>query len=112
MVRIELEKEGLINRIPSGAIITGGGAETAGAIESAKRMLSLPVRLGIPKGIGGLVDDVMNPAFSTCVGLLLYGANDIPAGENLTRFGKKMKLPVGASGIFGKIISSIKDLLP
>jgi cell division protein FtsA len=112
MVRLELEREGLINRIPSGAIITGGGAETAGAIESAKRMLSLPVRIGIPKGVGGLVDDVMNPAFSTCVGLLLYGAKDIPANENLTRFTKKIKLPSGATGIFGKIISSIRDLLP
>ncbi len=112
MVRIELEKEGLINRIPSGAIITGGGAETAGAIESAKRMLSLPVRTGVPKGIGGLIDDVVNPSFSTCVGLILYGAKDMPVQENLTRFGKKIKLPVGATGMFGKIISSIKDLLP
>jgi cell division protein FtsA len=112
MVRIELEKEGLANRIPSGAVITGGGAETAGAIESAKRMLSLPVRLGIPKGVGGLVDDVMNPAFSTCVGLLLFGAKEAPQDGDLTRFTKKIKLPVGASGIFGKIITSIKDLLP
>jgi cell division protein FtsA len=112
MVKMELEKEGLANRIPSGAVITGGGSETAGVVESAKRMLSLPVRLGVPKGVGGLVDDIMNPAFSTCVGLLLYGAHDIPAGENLTRFGKKMKLPVAATGLFGKIISSIKDLLP
>ena len=112
MVRIELEKEGLANRIPSGAIITGGGAETVGAIESAKRMLSLPVRLGIPAGVSGLIDDVMNPAFSTCVGLLLYGVKEMPANENLTRFTKKIKLPGTASGMFGKIISSIKDLLP
>src|SRR5258706_11846515 len=49
MVRMELEREGLANRIPSGAIITGGGAETAGVIDSAKRMLSLPVRIGIPR---------------------------------------------------------------
>ncbi len=112
MVRMELEREGLANRIPSGAIITGGGAETAGVIDSAKRMLSLPVRIGIPGGIGGLIDDVMNPAFSTCVGLLLYGAHSMPVNENLTRFSKKIKLPGVASGVFGIIISSIKDLLP
>jgi len=112
MVRMELEKEGLANRIPSGAVITGGGAETAGAVESAKRMLSLPVRVGVPKGVGGLVDDVLNPAFSTCVGLLLLGAKEAPSNENLTRFTKKIKLPSGATGIFGKIITSIKDLLP
>lgn len=110
MIRIELEKEGILSRIPSGAIITGGGAETAGVIDSAKRMMSLPVRIGVPKGVGGLIDDIINPAFSTTIGLLLYGAKQLPE-ENLTSFGKKLKLPK-AAGIFGKIFTSIKDLLP
>lgn len=110
MVRLELEKEGLDRKIPSGAIITGGGAETAGVIDSAKRMLSLPVRIGIPRGVGGLIDDIMNPSFSTCVGLLHYGARQSPE-ESLTSFGKKIKLSK-AAGIFGKLIESIKDLLP
>jgi cell division protein FtsA len=112
MVRLELDKEGLGNRIPSGAIITGGGAETAGVIDSAKRMLSLPVRIGIPKGVSGLVDDVLCPSFAAPVGLLLYGSRSVPSSENLTSFAKKIKLPGKASGILGKIISSIKDLLP
>lgn len=112
MVRLELEKEGLASRIPSGAIITGGGAETVGSIDSARRMLSLPVRLGNPRGVGGLVDDVLNPAYATAVGLLLYGAKDVPSPENLTSFTKKIKLPGKATGIFGKIVSSVKDLLP
>jgi cell division protein FtsA len=109
MVRIELEREGLANRIPSGAVITGGGAETAGVLDSAKRMLSLPVRIGTPKGIGGLIDDIMLPSFATSVGLLLYGSAKIP-NENLTSFAKKMKLP--SIGMFGKLIDNIKNLLP
>ncbi len=109
MVRLELEKEGLATRIPSGAIVTGGGAETAGVIDSAKRMLSLPVRIGIPKGISGLIDDIIVPSFATPVGLIIYGSKDSQS-ENLTTFGKKMKLPV--TGIFGKIVSTVKDLLP
>ncbi len=109
MVRIELEREGLAARVPSGAIITGGGAETAGIIDSAKRMLSLPVRIGLPRGVGGLIDDIITPSFATPVGLLIYGAKQMPQ-ENLTSFTKKMKLPT--KGIFGKIISSVKDLLP
>jgi len=109
MVKLELEKEGITNRIPSGAIITGGGAQTAGIIDSAKRVLSVPVRIGLPRGVGGLIDDVITPSFSTCVGLLLYGAKAKPA-ENLTSFAKKMKLP--SVGMFGKLIDSIKNLLP
>jgi cell division protein FtsA len=109
MVKIELEREGLANRIPSGAIITGGGAETAGVTDSAKRMLSLPVRIGVPGGVGGLVDDIMMPSFATSIGLLLYGARQRP-DENLTSFAKKIKLP--SVGIFGKLIDNIKNLLP
>ncbi|KKR41532.1 MAG: Cell division protein ftsA [Microgenomates group bacterium GW2011_GWC1_41_20] len=109
MVKIELERQGIANRIPSGAVVTGGGAETAGVIDSAKRVLSVPVRVGVPRGVGGLIDDVITPSFSTCVGLLLYGAKALPA-ENLTSFSKKVKLP--SSGMFGKLIDSIKNLLP
>lgn len=109
MVRMELEKEGLSRRIPAGVIITGGGAETVGVSDSAKRMLSLPVRVGVPKGVGGLVDDVLNPAFATCVGLLEYGAKQTPK-ESLTSFAKKIKLPT--KGIFGKMVEMVKDLLP
>ncbi len=109
MVRLELEREGLANRVPSGAIITGGGAETAGVVDSAKRMLSLPVRTGSPKGVGGLIDDIMTPAFATSVGLLIYGAKQMPS-EGLTSFAKKIKLP--SVGIFGKLIDNIKNLLP
>ncbi|OGM82076.1 cell division protein FtsA [Candidatus Woesebacteria bacterium RIFOXYB1_FULL_42_36] len=109
MVRIELEREGLANRVPSGAIVTGGGAETAGVIESARRMLSLPVRIGVPGGVGGLIDDIMQPSFASSVGLLLYGAREMPK-ESLTSFTKKMKLP--SAGVFGKLIDNIKNLLP
>ena len=74
MVRLELEKEKIINRIPSGAIITGGGAKTIMATDSAKRMLSVPVRIGIPTGVYGLVDDILDPTYSVPLGLLLYGS--------------------------------------
>lgn len=109
IVRIELEKEGLGGRIPSGAIITGGGAETAGCLESAKRTLSLPVRIGKPMGIGGLIDDIMTPAYATVAGLILYGARNI-SDESLTSFTKKLKLPT--KGVVGKFINIIRDLLP
>lgn len=109
MVRLELEKEGLASRIPSGAIVTGGGAETAGVIDSAKRMLSLPVRIGVPDGVSGLIDDIITPSYSTAIGLLLYAAKSEPR-EKLGGIGKKLKLP--NIGVFGKIADAIRDLLP
>jgi len=109
MVRLALDREGISNRIPAGAIVTGGGAETVGLVESAKRMLSLPVRKGVPKGVGGLIDDVMVPAFAVTIGLILYGAGK-EQNVALTPFTKRFKLP--SKGIAAKIIDSIRNLLP
>lgn len=109
MVKIELERAGIANRIPSGVIITGGGAEIVGVEDSAKRMLSLPVRIGSPRGVTGLIDDIISPSFATPVGLVLYGAKQEPK-EKLTGFGKKFKLP--STGIAGKLFDSIRNLLP
>ncbi len=111
MVRLELEREKIINRIPSGAVITGGGSRTVGVIESAKRMLALPVRTGMPSGISGLVDDCLDPAFSVPIGLLLYGAKEeMPVESGGLKFPMKIKLP--GKGFVNKIIESIRDLLP
>ena len=72
MVGIELKKSGFATQTPAGVVITGGGAKTAGAQDCAKRMLSMPVRVGLPTNITGLIDDVENPTFATAVGLLIY----------------------------------------
>ncbi len=109
MVRLDLEKGGFASSIPSGVIITGGGAETIGVEDSAKRMLSLPVRLGKPKGVSGLIDDVINPSFAVPVGLIIYGVDKEPS-ESFGSITKKVKFP--SSGLFGKIIDKTKELLP
>jgi len=109
MVKLELDKAGLSTRVPSGVVITGGGAETVEAYESAKRMLALPVRIGKPKGVGGLIDDVINPSFAVPIGLIIYGSSQ-EESESLTRLSKKIKLPT--KGVAGKFISTIRDLLP
>lgn len=113
MVRLELERERLINRIPSGGIITGGGSKTVGVTDSAKRMLSLPVRIGIPKGVTGLVDDIIDPVFSSAVGLLIYGSkDDLEEVSGGFKMPSKLKLPKANLGFASKIIDAIKDLLP
>lgn len=80
MVGIELKKSGFAGQTPSGLVLTGGGARTVGATEAAKRMLAMPVRVGIPVNLKGIIDEVQEPSFSTVVGLIKYGANiDVPS---------------------------------
>ena len=110
MVRIQLEKSGVSASVPAGVIITGGGANTAGVIDSAKRILSLPARIGSPQGITGLIDDIMTPAFAVPVGLLVYGAKQNVGEDNFMSFTKKFKIP--SKGLVGKLVETIKNLLP
>jgi len=110
MVRLNLEKENLLRKIPAGAILTGGGADTVGAIESAKRMLALPVRYGKPSGLSGLIDEIEGPAFSTLSGLILYASKNLLEEETpLTFLVSRFKLP---KGIFSRLINTVKQLLP
>lgn len=110
MVRLELEREKIINRIPSGAIVTGGGSKTISVTDSAKRMLSMPVRIGVPTGVSGLVDDCLDPMFSVPLGLLLYGTKQEELEPSGLKFPLKINLP--GKGFLHKIIESVKDLLP
>ncbi len=109
MVKLELDREGLGNRVPSGVIITGGGALTIGVLDSAKRITLLSARIGKPQGLTGLIDDIIDPSYATVAGLALYGAiSDVSLP--LTSFAKRIKLPT--KGIVGKLFGIIKDLLP
>jgi len=109
MVKLELDREGLGNRVPSGVVVTGGGALTIGVLESAKRITLLSARIGKPFGLTGLIDDIIDPSYATVAGLALYGAR-LDKQEPLTTFAKRMKLPT--KGMLGKFFSVIKDLLP
>jgi cell division protein FtsA len=77
MVKSKIETEGLENKINAGIVITGGSAILDGLLEIADEIFSAPVRLGRPFGIGGLIDRVNAPEFSTSVGLLKYGMKDM-----------------------------------
>lgn len=88
----EIKNSGFDNRnkIAAGVVVTGGTAIMAGISELAEKILSASVRIGVPKGISGLVDVVSSPIYATGVGLVLYGVKNMPTakekrltGENL-----------------------------
>jgi cell division protein FtsA len=74
LVREELVRGRLLDQIPSGVVVTGGSSALEGLPELAEEVFELPVRRGIPRGVGGLVDRVQFPEFATGVGLALYGS--------------------------------------
>ena len=108
MVKIEIQKSGFGGMTPAGVVITGGGAQTQGIVELAKRELSMPVRVGFPTGATGLVDEISTPAHATSLGLVLYAAEE--------EFESESRLPlvgrVEVKGLVGKGIEWIKSVLP
>ena len=57
----------------AGIVLTGGGAQIAGAVALAERVFGAPVRLGVPVEFEGAVE-LTSPPYATVLGLLLYGA--------------------------------------
>lgn len=107
MIGIEIKKSGFGTQTPAGLVITGGGARTVGAEDAAKRMLSMPVRVGSPLELTGLIDDVENPSFSTAVGLLTYGKDSRtaePEGVFSNMFKLKFKPMSGFVNSFKKLL--------
>ncbi|MCX7994603.1 MAG: cell division protein FtsA [candidate division WOR-3 bacterium] len=69
----EIKKSGFADVLGAGVVITGGTARLANLDKFAEEIFNLPVKIGIPKRIGGLTDIILDPIYATGVGLILYG---------------------------------------
>ena len=77
MIRDEIDQTlGPVELVAQGVILTGGAALLRGTPELARDRFRLPVRVGRPRGIGGLTDIVAAPGFAAGVGLVLYGIGE------------------------------------
>ncbi len=100
LVKIEIAQSGHQDLITSGIVLTGGSAIMHGMVEAAENIFELPVRKGMPKSIGGLVDVVNSPMYATAVGLLFYGMEKIKSGESKNLAGTK---------VFNKVLTRMKE---
>jgi len=91
-VLAELRRSGLEEMIASGIVITGGSAMMKGMVELGEEIFHMPVRLGLPRYVGGLSEVVSNPRYATGFGLLLIGkrqvAQQIQVGLDANSFGR------------------------
>ncbi|MDH5692416.1 MAG: cell division protein FtsA [Gammaproteobacteria bacterium] len=80
LVHAELRRSGMEDLVAAGLVLTGGSSKMEGVIELAEEVFHMPVRLGVPQHVSGLVDVIRNPIHATGVGLLLYGSKMMQAG--------------------------------
>ncbi len=72
-VQEELRRSGFEEVVASGVVLSGGSSQMEGMVELAEEIFHVPVRIGIPEGIGGISDVVRDPAYATGVGLVKFG---------------------------------------
>ena len=94
-----MQQQGLEEYLRSGIVITGGSARMEGLLELAEEIFRMPVRLGVPRHISGLVDIVNNPVYATSVGLLQYGLQCREQRRQEQNIGQ------GFKGVFGRMKS-------
>ncbi len=89
LVKREIIRSGFDEFLVGGIVLTGGSVLLEGMTELGEQIFSMPVRVGYPSGVGGLVDVVHSPQFATGVGLVLYGARtgEVKAIRATTRKG-------------------------
>ncbi len=76
LVKAELHRSGFQELVAAGLVVTGGSSLLDGMVDLAEEIFDMPVRLGRPSGVGGLVDVVSSPIYATGVGLVQYGQHD------------------------------------
>jgi len=95
LVQSEIAEAGYDSLLTSGIVLTGGAVMMDGMTELAEQIFNLPVRRGIPRGIGGLVDVVSSPMYATGVGLVIYGSR---------HHGSEGRFRVGEKNVFSKVV--------
>jgi cell division protein FtsA len=94
---------------PSGrqVVLTGGGAEMKGIADYAQGALGRTVRIGRPRGLVALPEAHGGPAFTTLVGLALYGnANPLDLRAMTGKSPEGGKGP--SSGWWKRLVTAVK----
>ncbi|MDC0423237.1 cell division protein FtsA [Methylophilaceae bacterium] len=99
LVRNELHRSRMGNAIASGIVITGGSSMMKGMVNLGETVFNMPVRIGVPRDVDGLLQVVENPRYATGIGLLKIGRDDLEKqlnyklnGNSVSQIFKRMKM--------------------
>ncbi len=68
----EIRNTGIADQLSAGLVLTGGASSLEGVASLAEGIMHMPVRIGSPRGVKGLIELVNSPAYATAVGLCIY----------------------------------------
>ncbi len=103
MINKEIKRSGYDGLLPAGVVLSGGTAALPGMRILGRQVLGLPVRLGNPRNLHGLVDSVNGPAHAVGSGLMTWGSTEEARPQ--------LKVRPGPSG-GGRFLKWLRALLP
>lgn len=81
-----LESAGLLDRIPAGMVLTGGTSLLDGMTDLASAVFGFQTRIGYPRFVTGLTEELRSPIYATALGLINLGVLEYgdrrPIGRN------------------------------
>jgi cell division protein FtsA len=72
LVKESLRQGGVLEALGAGCVLTGGGAQLPGMLDVTESQLRVPARIGVPVRLSHMPVDLVNPSFSTMIGMMLY----------------------------------------
>jgi cell division protein FtsA len=84
LVKNELQRIGRSGMLPAGAVLTGAAVKAPGVLDLARDVLGLPVQMGFPVEVGGVIEKVDDPAYATALGTLVWGLRE---GDSMPSMG-------------------------
>lgn len=101
LIYAELKDFDCLDRIPSGIVLTGGGAEMTGIVELFEQYLDMPVRIGMPENLRGMAREFNRVQYAVVLGGILYGTRVM---------GNQVKEAPLFTGFLDRILDWLKDL--
>ena len=102
IIQQEIKRSGYDGLLPAGVVLCGGTAQLPGLQELGRDILGLPVRVGAPQDLHGLVDKVSQPSHAVGAGLMGWGVT----------VGTRPQLRKPASGGGRRFLNWLRAFLP
>ena len=92
IMREHLRASGVMELIPAGIVLTGGGARLNSMSEIAEDVLRKPIRIGVPASISKMPAELAQPEFATVIGMALHAYRvRMLQGQQEQGLGSKLK---------------------
>jgi cell division protein FtsA len=92
ILREHLRASGVMELMPAGIVLTGGGSRLASMAEIAEDVLRKPVRIGLPASLSKMPPELAQPEFSTVIGMALHAYRvRMLQGQQEQGLGSKLK---------------------